>query len=279
GFLLNIIAGNVNRMLPRHAYWAVRPERSSFIPIGLMLGAFVVLGREVFPAAPRFRWTAVLQNIRALREAGPGTTCRAMALIYFALATGTLIFVLKSGSAFNYLLEWLSIGCALIGIFLIDLARWGAGYRNWFRGAVALLIVFIAHAPVRGGALSTSAHEIEQQAALVKRIAAAKKPVASDDMTLLMRAGKPVIFEPAIVTELAAMGRWDETPLVQMIRRCDFAFMITIAEARQIRSPAVDAEMRKAYPHVERIGILAVREPAPGSCEGSPRSDGAPAAR
>jgi hypothetical protein len=53
----------------------------------------------------------------------------------------------------------------------------------------------------------------------VDRIAAAKKPVALEDMTLLMRGGRPVIFEPAIVIELASLGRWDQEPLVNMIPR------------------------------------------------------------
>ena len=85
----------------------------------------------------------------------------------------------------------------------------------------------------------------------MRRIAAAEKPVASEDMTLLMRAGKPVIFEPAIVTELASLGRWDEGPLVNMIRSGGFAFMITTENAPGgsfHRTPAVDAAMREAYP-------------------------------
>ncbi len=71
-----------------------------------------------------------------------------------------------------------------------------------------------------------------------------------------MRAGKPVLFEPAIVTELAAVGRWDEQPLVEMIRTGGFAFMITADEmvgGSAHRSPAVDAAMRAAYPHVGHV--------------------------
>ncbi len=91
----------------------------------------------------------------------------------------------------------------------------------------------------------------------MRRIAAAEKPVASENMTLLMRAGKPVIFEPAIVTELASLGRWDQEPLVNMIRSGGFAFMITTEDTPGgsfHRTPAVDAAMREAYPRVERFG-------------------------
>jgi hypothetical protein len=72
-----------------------------------------------------------------------------------------------------------------------------------------------------------------------------------------MRAGKPVIFEPAIVTELALVGRWDQGPLVNMIDSGGFAFMITednFPGASIRRTPAVDAAMRRAYPRVEQAG-------------------------
>jgi len=76
-------------------------------------------------------------------------------------------------------------------------------------------------------------------------------------MTLLIRAGKPVIFEPVIATELASLGRWDQGPLVNMIRSGGFAFMITTEDTpggSLHRTPAVDAAMRRAYPRVERFG-------------------------
>jgi hypothetical protein len=76
-------------------------------------------------------------------------------------------------------------------------------------------------------------------------------------MILLMRAGKPVIFEPAIVSELTSVGSWDEQPLVRMIDSRGFAFMITTDDmhgATSRRSPAVDAAMRRAYPRVEQDG-------------------------
>ena len=84
----------------------------------------------------------------------------------------------------------------------------------------------------------------------------AGKPVASEDMTLLMKAGKPVVFEPAITAELARLGRWDEVPLISMIRTGGFAFMLTAGDEQggnDIRTATVDAAMREAYPHVEQV--------------------------
>jgi hypothetical protein len=75
-------------------------------------------------------------------------------------------------------------------------------------------------------------------------------------MVLLMRAGKAVIYEPAIVTELAALGRWDERQLVRMVASGGFAFMLTNDDepgATRRRSPAVNEAMQTAYPLVEQV--------------------------
>src|SRR5262249_13719662 len=118
------------------------------------------------------------------------------------------------------------------------------------------LLIGVVLQPFRQLPDRASPEELAQQQALVRRIAEATKPVASENMTLLMEAGKPVIFEPAIMTELALLGKWDETPLIAMIRPGGFAVMLT-ADAlpdSQRRTPAVDAAMRQAYPRVEQAG-------------------------
>jgi hypothetical protein len=72
-------------------------------------------------------------------------------------------------------------------------------------------------------------------------------------MILLMRAGKPIVFEPAAAKDLATEGIWDETQLLRTIRSHGFAFMITRddLDAHYFRTPEVDAAMREAYPRLE----------------------------
>ena len=111
----------------------------------------------------------------------------------------------KSGGNYNYLLEWLCTGCVLIGVLLVDLTRSGAGSGRWLQGATLLLALGVAVLPLRQMP-DLMAKEGPAQAALVERIAAAQKPVASENMVLLMRAGKPVIFEPAIVSRTGLRG-------------------------------------------------------------------------
>ncbi len=247
GFLQNIIGYNVNRLSLQHAYRVFWGARASFPFMILMLLAFVALWRAILPSAPRLRPRTALRDIGALRRADRATACQALLLLEFALATLMLPTTLKSGSSYNYLLEWLCTGCILIGIMLVDLARSGAPSRPRFQIVALLLMLSVAALPLRYMPNQATEADLAWQEALVARIAAARKPVASEDMTLLMRAGKPVIFEPAIMTELAFKGQWNEAPLVEMIRAHGFAFMITTDNTvggTSRRTPAVDAAMR-----------------------------------
>lgn len=253
GFLHNIVGYNINNFAPRHAYWVFWPERSSFPFMALMLtaGGATLLG--LYPQnRTDSRLRAIGQLLLRFRLADRATTARATLLLYFTLASLMLFTAFKSGAYFNYLLDWLCVGCVLVGVLLCDLA--GTGWR--FSPVTALLILGLLNLPFREIPEPIPQQELERQAALVRRIAATEKPVASENMTLLMRAGKPVIFEPAIVTELASLGRWDQAPLVKMIRSGGFAFMITTENAPGgsfHRTPAVDAAMREAYPQVEQF--------------------------
>jgi hypothetical protein len=178
---------------------------------------------------------------------------RALLLLQLALSTLTLATIFKSGSAFNYFLDWLCIGSALAGVFLHDIM----GNARFVRIVLAPLCAAALFSPIRLLPDHPPAADQAMQSALVQEIRAAAKPVASDNMVLLMRAGKPVIYEPAIVTELSALGRWDERPLVNMVATGGFAFMLTeddLPGASPRRSAAVSAAMHDAYPVVEQAG-------------------------
>jgi hypothetical protein len=95
----------------------------------------------------------------------------------------------------------------------------------------------------------------------------AKRPVLSDDMVLLMKAGKQVPWEPAIFAELASTGRWDERQITDMIVAHDFAFVITtghpgmpIYDSRY--DPAVSRAIEAAYPYSQKCGGRIVHRPS-----------------
>ena len=257
GFLHNIIGYNLNPFAIRHAFRVFWPERSSFPIMVVMLAIIPVLIGSLFPSIMRLQLRAAAREILALRTTDTASACRALLLLDFGFASLMLFTAFKSGGNYNYLLEWLVVGCVLIGVFLVDLTqhpRW----NGWaFHGVMFVLVATLVVQPLRSAPQLLNGNNLAAQIALVRRIAAATRPVASENMTLLMRAGKQVIFEPAIVTDLAASGRWDESPLVRMIQADGFAFMITTDNeigGGHYRSPAVDAAMRGAYPRVENAG-------------------------
>jgi hypothetical protein len=248
GFLDNIIGYNVNRLAWANLDDVFWPERTSFPLMVLMPIAAYYVFRTVLATSP--------QDARSLfrvRLANRATVARAMVLLHFALATLMLVTVFKSGGNCNYLLDWLCVGSVLMGVWLCDLRHAG----RHFGAVVGLIILCLLPLPVRQMPDEFPRADLVRQSALVRRIAAATGPVASENMTLLMLAGKSVIIEPAIVTELASVGRWNEQPLVRMIASRGFAFMITTDDvhgATPHRTLAVDTAMRLAYPRVEQAG-------------------------
>lgn len=254
GFLRNIVGDNVNRFSPGSAAGAFLAELRSLPFMTLMLVAAGATLSRLLPSAPADACQGVSGwGVMRLRLADRTAAARAIILLHFAFATLMLLTLFKSGSYINYFLDLFSIGSPLIGILLCDLVD----RPRDFGLLTALMIVAVAVQPRQQIPASFPQPMIDAQSTLVRRIAAAEKPIASENMTLLMRAGKAVVFEPAIVTELAALGRWDEMPLLRMIGTQGFAFMITgddIKGGTNRRSPAVDAAMRAAYPRTEKVG-------------------------
>ena len=84
----------------------------------------------------------------------------------------------------------------------------------------------------------------------------------SENMTLLYRAGKEVPFEPAIVAGLAETGAWDETPLIEMIRKRTFSAMIVRQlDGSFLYSPGVASAIEENYRPAERYGGYTVYRP------------------
>ncbi len=94
---------------------------------------------------------------------------------------------------------------------------------------------------------------------LVERIAAARKPVIADDMTLLIRAGRRVDWEPAIAAELAHTGLYDEAAFANLIRAGHFAFFVTEERMgtkvfNERYNDAVATAIKDLYPRQEDVG-------------------------
>ena len=76
-------------------------------------------------------------------------------------------------------------------------------------------------------------------------------PVYSEDMIILMQAGKEVPAEPAIITALAADGKWDESGFVARIRNGEFSAVVvrwTLTNEGRFSEQVVKAVQERYYP-------------------------------
>lgn len=260
GFLLNIVTYNINRTSLSHGldviFWQ---ERDSLIFVVPLMVAFVVIVRPLAVSLrDGLREGGLARARQALCLENPTAYAVTVLAVYFCLSSTMLLSIFKSGSTVNYMLEWFFSGVVLLGILLCRLAAGGSATRPHLALASFMLFLGVVLQPLRALPDTVPEEFVSAQRTLVRRIAEAEKPVASENMSLIVQAGKSVVFEPAIVTELARLGKWDEAPLVRMIRSGGFAFFLTTDNepgGTDRRSPAVDAAMRAAYPIVEPTAI------------------------
>jgi 4-amino-4-deoxy-L-arabinose transferase-like glycosyltransferase len=176
--------------------------------------------------------------------------------IYFMLATAGLMSLGKSGASSNY---FIPVSCAtamLAGVAVAYGARWAWRSNRYATGFAVLLVVLIAQSlavkPVGEQRLTNPTYRREYQE-LLAMTRATGKPVFSENMVLLMEAGKEVPWEPSIITELSAKGVFDEQKIIALITARTFAFLAVngtrdspLSDTRY--SPAVQAAFAKAYP-------------------------------
>ena len=166
-----------------------------------------------------------------------------MLVIHFFLAGAMLLLVGKSGAGPNYFIAWLCTGAALLGLLFGRVAAALSGYTDpagWLTpltapafAACGIAQLLILPDPIhpRLAAAADSRRVAEE---LIREVRATDRPVISDDMVLLLQAGKHVPWEPAIFAELASMGRWDESLIVDRMRSGSIAFVVTVGRRGQV---------------------------------------------
>lgn len=271
GFLRHIFLYNVNRLDPDRINWIGLIVAGHFPLMTAALAGVAVS----FPALRRFADNR--------REAAASDVMATILIVYMLLTTISLLLILKSGSGVNYFIEWMAVLAIFAGIAVApaieraldagaDIPA-GASFAGKLAvvalAAQAFMLPNVRYKPAMFTARVAGLTE------LASRIRAADKPVISDDMVLLMRAGKPVVWEPAIFAELGSNGIWDQRPFVRLIEDKRFAFFVT----NQVRgghlfnqrfNPPVAAAIEQAYPNQERIVGLTVHTPAVVSGPGAP---------
>lgn len=194
-------------------------------------------------------------------------------VLYLVIASVTSVSIAKVGANVNYLLEWLFACCLLAALCLEDLLSLSRGKAAPLQAlglAVAASIAFITaplhvQAAPAGSADMNFAHQ-----ALIERLRAMPGDVYSEEMTVLLQAGKAVPAEPASVTFLSAMHLWDERQLVDRFRDQYFSAVVvnTTLDNPEHFSPAVRAAIDEEYEFHDKAGPYLIYFPR--SIHGTP---------
>ena len=265
GFYRHIFLYNANRIDLSRLSGIIYVGTMHLLLIGV--AAFVIVRRLVDLRA-KYRGRA---DVRTALASDVADVRLLIAISYVAIASLMMLLVAKSGSSINYFLEWFFA----IGLFAaLGPAEFGEGQSGTHMqnalgiGIPVALALHAGFVPLPRTGYDPNSERGRQLAVLSREIAAADKPVISDDMVLLLRSGKPVLWEPAIFAELASTGDWDERPFVDRIRHRDFAFFITWGQRGFDRfderyNPAVAEAMDAAYPIKQHAAGLTIHRPLP----------------
>ncbi len=268
GFLRHIVLYNLNRYSIRTAIAMVLGEWPQSLFLILALGG-VVAGWAALAGG-----LGLKRSVSSPGRIGQAAATRLMSVLtlYLVITTGMIASTGKSGAGPNYLIEWMCIWSVLIGVLVASALAWStsddglgdASTASGKRTALAsllpvLLLVQVMIMPTQWYDVGADPERDRQLGELVTQIRDATRPVLSDDMVLLLKAGKQVPWEPAIFAELATNGRWDERLITNMITARAFAFVITQGHSgtplydRRF-TPAVDRAIGEAYPRTKELG-------------------------
>jgi len=255
GFLFNIVSYNINRVIWDHA-----------LAFGTVLLANVaVIGIAAFGLLDSFRHSSLRhwRDLKAWLASDVKNVTIAVVVATLACKTMMLPAILKSGASDNYLIDWFSELAIFFGIAMVPVLRSTLRLPAKPNAILLGLVAIVLPLQTAGAGLlpDRGAVKVQQRAldAIVDRIRQARRPVISDDATLLIRAGQSMRWEPSIVAELGSAGRYDEARFVKLIEQRRFAFFVTDGDRGDVVfdqrfNPEIVAAIHMAYPRRERSG-------------------------
>jgi hypothetical protein len=243
----------------------------SILPIAVLAAMSVcVVGLDILKLPEERRW----RRVRAWLGRPGVRRLSVVAVLMLVVAVLVAQTYGKTGSDLNYFIEWNLVCCLLVG--LIVFRAWNA---RWCLPAVLLLtyvvpIVSLQHREplgIRGlwpPSPADQAHVARRALThdtLLNLIRNTPGPVFSEDMLLLVEAGKEVPAEPAIIRELAMTGLWDETKFISLIHRHLFQLMIIEDVSKPYRyTEAVAAAIDESYLQTQEVAPYEIYQPRLG---------------
>jgi 4-amino-4-deoxy-L-arabinose transferase-like glycosyltransferase len=176
-------------------------------------------------------------------------------VLYWLLNLGALVTTAKAGAAQNYLIEpWLAT-VLLAALSLGALRERSPDTFRWWP-AVMLVAAVVALAadhdlarlprPIRNPGQATEYRSLDQA------VAATAGPILSENLSVLVRKGKPVLVEPFGMVLLSRKGLWRPDRLVADCEAGRFTLVVTEDRLRDI--PGIDACLHRRYEPMGRLG-------------------------
>ncbi len=226
-FLRHIVTYNANtmdwaawRMLMRNEIW--------------FFHRWIIVAAGVAAIAAGVRWWRERPRTAGVEESGEDRTAGWAVAIYTVLAMQSLVAYAKVGAAPNYVLEPLAAGAIWVGAATAQLMNGGGRGRLLARGAAlavaAVLALHGAHLWNLRPIVFSSPTPTPEDRRLAGEVARAARQTAggvmSEEPIFTMLAGKQVLFDPFIMTQLAREGKWDERRVSAMLERGEFELLI-----------------------------------------------------
>jgi hypothetical protein len=263
GFLRHVVSYNVNRFDPGLLL-------DIFVPQLLMHGALVILCCLGCVAAwHALRTAAAVNGLRRAIADQPHLMALAMMLLFFAIKAIMMLGMMKSGSGYNYMIEWLSAVAIFAALAIrpcVERALASPAGTTMEPPSIVLILLAFVVLPVQLSAMYMGLpdHRVlpalaSERAPIERMIAASSRPVIADDMTFLLRAGRPVQWESAITAELGVKKVYDQPAFAALVRARCFGFFVIEGRPdetlfKQRYNPQVAAAIAQAYPREQRIG-------------------------
>jgi hypothetical protein len=253
GFARHLILYNVHKFSVGRALSGVTTNladvRLFFVPLGVLVVVAVLRARGA-------RFGRSLKMWKARLRGSPLSMALAVEMMHWFLSFLLSFSYGKSGATFNYFLESNAALCVVAGLVL-GILLWEVKGMPRLTATAALVLAIplllagqnlyiVINSFVPGELVRM--HQGEQMEAyrqFTPRVLSTSKPVLSDDMVLLMRAGKDVVFEPATMCLMAEVGTWDASGFERRMESGDFGAIIV--SRPDIWDPRLLAALRKSY--------------------------------
>jgi hypothetical protein len=267
GFADHLILYNVHKFSFTRALggisWSVSDSSLFLVSLGALILLAISRIRRMAPGRAWKSWKARLQR-------SPSSLALSVELLHWTFAFLFSFAYGKVGTSINHFLESDAALCALSGLSL-GVLFWQT--KRAPRLTTALAVALMIPVALAGNSLDTILNSLvessENRAAnrdrteayrqLIPLIAGTYGPVLSDDMVLLTRAGKDLLFEPATMGFVADAGNWNPSRFERRLASKEFAVILIVRP--KAWQPRLLLAIQSAYQLDRVVGRFQVYRP------------------